>query len=90
MTVDLESVPEPRLHDAVATLDRAEQAVDVGDQIVVDAVQVLGHDRAEQQPAETGRRVDWQHEMAECETPRGLGRPRVPDLDLCQQHGAQT
>jgi hypothetical protein len=64
--------------------------VDVGDQIVLDAVQVLGHDGAEQETTEAGCRVDRQHQVAERESSRRLRRPGVPDLDLCQQHGVQT
>ena len=64
--------------------------MDVGDEIIIHAVQVLGHDRAEEQPTEARCRIDWKHEMTECETARGLSRPRVPNLDLSQQHGGQT
>ena len=46
-------------------------------------------DRAEQQSAEPGRRVDRQHEVAEGDPPRRRQRPVVPDLELRQQHGEQ-
>ena len=39
--VDLEAVAQPRLHDAVARLDLGDQPVDVADEIVVDARQVV-------------------------------------------------
>ena len=90
VAVDLEPMPQPRLHDAITVLDRGQQPVDIVHQVVVDPVQVLGHDRSEEEPTESGRRIDGQHEMAEREPPCRLGRPRVPDLDLGEQHGVQT
>ena len=37
VSVDLEAVPQPGLHDAFAALDLADQTVDVGHEVVVDA-----------------------------------------------------
>ncbi len=84
--IDLEAVPQSGLDDAFAALDLADQAVDVGDEFVVDAGQVRRDDRAEQQPAEARRRVDRQHHVAEGDAARRHGGPGVPDLELSEQH----
>ena len=88
VTVDLETMPQPRLDDALAALDLADQAVDVGDEIVVDAGQVGRHDRAEQQAAEARRRVDRQHHVPERDAARRHCGTGVPDLELSEQHRA--
>ena len=67
VAVDLEAVAQPRLHDALVPVDLVDQPVDVGDELVGDVADVAGDDGAEQQPAEAGRRVDGQHEVAEGE-----------------------
>ncbi len=90
VTVDLEPVPQARLHDPVAALDLVDQAVHVGMQLVVDAVDVTGDDGAEQQPAEAGRRVDGEDEVAERQAPGGHGRARVPHLELGEQHASRV
>ena len=90
VAVDLETMAQAWLHDPVTALDRCEQTVDIGDEVVVDAVQVLRNDGAEQQPAEARCRIDRQHQMAERDPSRGHCWTCVPDLDLCQQHGGQT
>ena len=86
VAVDLEAMAKPRLHDALVAVDLVDQAVDVGDEVVGDVVDVAGDHCAEQQAAEPGRRVDGQHQVAEGDTPRGRQRPRVPDLELGQEH----
>ena len=60
--------------------------MDVGDEIVVDAIEMSGHHRPEQQSAETGRRIDRQHHVPKSDTARRLGRPGVVDLELGEQH----
>ncbi len=86
VAVDLEPVTQARLHDSVAALDLVDQAVHVGMQLVVDAVDVTGDDGAEQQPTEAGRRVDGEDEVAERQAPGRHGRARVPHLELGEQH----
>ena len=86
VTVDLEPVSQARLHDSVAALDLVDQAVHIGMQLVVDAVDVTGDDGAEQQPTEAGRRVDGEDEVAERQAPGRDGGSRVPHLELGEQH----
>ena len=86
VAVDLVAVQQARLHDALAAADLVEQAVDVGDEVVVDVGQVLGDHRAEQQPAEAGQRIDREHEVTERDTPGRRDRAGVPHLQLGQQH----
>ena len=86
VTVDLEPVSQARLHDSVAALDLVDQAVHVGMQLVVDAVDVTGDDGSEQQATEAGRRVDGEDEVAERQAPGGDGGARVPHLELGEQH----
>ena len=90
VTVDLEPVSQARLHDPVAALDLVDQAVHVGKQLVVDAVDVIGDDGTEQQPAEAGRRVDGEDQVTERQAPGRYCRARVPDLELGEQHGVVT
>ena len=86
VAVDLEAVAQPRLHDADVAVDLVDQPVDVGDEVLGDVADVAGDDGTEQQPAEAGRRIDGEHEVAEREPPRRRQRPRVPHLQLGQQH----
>ena len=65
MPIDLIAMQQARLDDPFAATDLIEQPMDIGDQILVDVGQMRGDHRAEQQPAETRRRIDRQHEMAE-------------------------
>ena len=71
MTVDLEPVAQAGLDDAHAPVDLVDEAMDVGHEIGVDLADRRRGDGAEQQPAETGRRIDGQHEIAERDAPRG-------------------
>ena len=57
VAIGLEPVPQPRLGHPLAVLDLVDQAHDVAAQIGVDAADVVGDDRSEQQPAEAGRRL---------------------------------
>ena len=57
VTIDLVAVAQAGLHDARAPVDLVDEAVEVGQEVGVDAAEVGGDDRAEQQPAEAGRRV---------------------------------
>ena len=86
MAVDLEAVAQARLDDAHVPVDLVDQPVHVGDEVVRHVADVAGDDRSEQQPAEPGRRVDGQHEVAQRHAPRRRQRPGVPHLDLRQQH----
>ena len=90
VAVDLEPVTQARLHDSVAALDLVDQAVHIGMQLVVDAMDVTGDDGAEQQPAETRRGVDGKDEVAERQAPGRHGRARVPQLELGEQHAVVT
>ena len=85
--VDLEAVAQARLHDAVALLDLADEPGDVAEQVVVDTADVVGDHGTEQEPAEAGRRIDRQHQVAERDPPGRHRRPGVEDLQLGQQHG---
>ena len=58
VAVDLVAMLQARLDDALAAADLVQQPVHVGDELVVDVGQVGGDDRAEQQAAETRRRID--------------------------------
>src|SRR5690606_38018286 len=84
--VDLEAVPESRLHDSFAALDLTDQAHDVGLQLGVDAGDVLCHDGAEQESTEPGRRVDGQHQIAERHPPGRHCGSGVEHLQLGEQH----
>ena len=90
VTVDLEPVAQPRLHDSLAALDLVDQPHHVGHQIGVDAGEVLGDDGAQQQPTEPGRRVDRQHQVAERDPTGRHRRPGVEDLELGEQHQPST
>ena len=77
VAVDLVAVLQPRLHDALAAGDLVDQPADVGPQLLVDARQIGGDDRAEQHAAEPGRRVGGQHQVAERHAPGGRDAGRV-------------
>ena len=62
--------------------------MDVGDEVLRDVGDVAGDDGADQQAAEAGRRVDGQHEVAECDPPRRRQWPGVPHLELGEEHPA--
>ena len=82
MPIDLESVPQTGLNDACTSFDLGDQPVDVGDQVVVDPVEMRSDDRPEQQSAEARRWVDWQDEVPKRNAPRRHRRARVPHLEL--------
>ena len=65
VTIDLVAMQQSWLHDALAATDLVEQTVHVGYEIVVDVGQVRGDHGAEQEAAESRRRIDGQHEVAE-------------------------
>jgi hypothetical protein len=84
--IDLIAVPQAWLQDALAPSDFGDEPAQVGQRVGVDRLNVRGDDRAQEKPAETGWRVDRQHEVAEGDAPRRRVRARVPDLELGQQH----
>jgi len=71
LTIDLIPVAQSRLHHTVSAIDLQDEPVDVGHQLFVDFREVRGDDAAEQQPTQTGCRVDGQNQMAEREASRG-------------------
>ena len=89
VAVDLEPVPEAGLDDPLAEFDLADQAGDVGQQVGVDASDVVGDDGTEQQSTESRRRIDREHEVPERHPPGGHRRPGVEHLQLGQQHAAE-
>nr|ABM53610.1 putative extracellular serine protease [uncultured bacterium CBNPD1 BAC clone 2089] len=86
VTIDLEAVTKPRLHDSVTALDLEDEALNVGVEVVVDFVEMACDDRAQQHSPKTGRRIGWQNQVAKRNTPSGRDGPRVPDLEFCEQH----
>ena len=54
VTVHLVAVHQPRLDDAITAADLIEQAVHIGDHVVVDIGDVLGEDGAESRPPKPG------------------------------------
>ncbi|CAN5704442.1 hypothetical protein BH18ACT2_BH18ACT2_21550 [soil metagenome] len=86
VAVDLEPVAQPGLDDAHVAVDLVDQPVDVGDEVGGQVGAVTGDHSTEQQPAEAGRRLDRQHEVAESDPPGRRQRPGVPHLQLRQQH----
>ena len=86
VTIDLEAVAQTWLDDPTAVLDLDEQSADVGEVVGAQRAGVLGDDGAEQDPAESGRWIDREDEMAEGETPGRLGRSRVMYLEFGQEH----
>jgi hypothetical protein len=86
VAIDLETVTQTGLHDPLAVLDLFDEPRDVADQVDVDALDVTGDDRAEQQAAEPRGGIDRQARGSERHPPGGHGRARVEDLELRQQH----
>jgi len=64
VTVDLISMLQTRLHDTFATTDLVEEAMHVGNELVVDVGKMSGDHGAEQQTAEPRSRIDRQHKVA--------------------------
>ena len=89
VAVDLEAVAQPRLDDPLPRLDLADQAMDVGNEVLVDLVDVGGDDGAEEQAAEAGRRVGGQDEVAEGDT-RSRRQPRGGCARPPARRGAST
>lgn len=65
MSVDLKTMTQSRLRDALLATNLTDQSVEVGMKVLVHLGHVVGHDRREQDSAETGCRVDGQDEIAE-------------------------
>jgi hypothetical protein len=86
VAVDLEAVAEAGLHDALAPLDLGDEAVQVGQEVDVDAGEVAGHDGAEEEAAEARWGLGREDEVAERHAPRGGEGARMPHLQLGQQH----
>ena len=86
VAIDLEAVAQAGLDDAHVPVDLVDQPVDVGHEVLGTSPMWPASDGAEQQPAEAGRRVDGQHEVAERQAPRRRQRPGVPHLQLGQHH----
>jgi len=84
--VEREAVAQAGLDDALAPLDLVHETMEIGQQVEVDGAEVGGHDGAEQDAAESGRRVDGEHQMAERDAPRRGEGARMPHLELGQQH----
>ena len=86
VAVDLEPVPQARLHDPVAALDLVDQAVDVGMQLVVDAGDVPATTAPSNSPPKPGAgstgRTRWPSDSRRV----GHGGARVPHLELGEQH----
>ena len=70
MSVDLETMAQSRLRDALLATNLTDQSVEVGVKVFIHLGHVIRHDRRKQDSAETGRRVDRQDEIAERQTPR--------------------
>src|SRR4051794_36638344 len=85
--VGLEPVPEPGLHDADAALDLGDQPVEVVPLLFLEVAHAGGHDACQEDRAEAGRRIGGQPELTEGEAPSWCNGPRVPDLQLGEQHG---
>jgi hypothetical protein len=65
MSIDLVPMTQARLGDSFAALDLIDQAVGVGDQIIVDVDRVPGHHGRQQQSAESGCGISGQNEMTQ-------------------------
>lgn len=85
LPIDLVTVPQPRLHNPVASVDLQNQAVNVGNDVLVDVGQVGRNDSPEEKTAETGGGFDGQHEMSKREASRRRVRARVEDFDFSEQ-----
>jgi hypothetical protein len=83
-------MPQSRLHDPVAMLDLVDQSMHVRVQLVIDPMDVAGHDGAEQQPTKSRRRVDREDEVAERQATCWHGRAGVPQLELGEQHASRV
>jgi hypothetical protein len=86
VTIDLEPMAQPRLHDTLAVIHLGEQPMDVGDQIPIDIIEMGGDDRTEEQTAESGDRIDGQDQVPERHPASWCDGTRVPHLQLGQQH----
>jgi hypothetical protein len=90
VTIHLEPVTQPWLDDAIASFDRGQEPMDVGDELVLDSIEILSNDRSEQEATEARSGIDGKHQVPECQSTRRLSGAGVPDLDLGEQHGGQT
>ena len=86
VAVDLVSMAQPGLDDAVAALDLVDQTMEVRHEIVVDVLDMARDHRSQEHSAEPRCRIDREHERAESEASRRRTRPRVPDLEFGEQH----
>jgi hypothetical protein len=82
VTIDLISVLQRWLNNAVAARDLIDQPTEIGDELVVDIRQIRRDYGSEQYTAESWRRIGRQHEMAKRDPSRWRDGPRVPYLQL--------
>ena len=82
----LEAVPEARLRHALIFLELERQTVQVVEELRVEALDVAGHDRPQQQATEPGRRRDRQVATAEGHAAGRRDGPGVEDLEVGQDH----
>ena len=87
VTIDLQAVAEPRLHDTSALTNLGDQPVDIGHLIIVETTEVRSDDGAKQQATEAGRWIDWQHHVSEGNAACRHGWSRVEDLQFGEEHG---
>ena len=87
MDVGLEPVPQSQLGDAPAILQVIDQPQEVPPHVVRYGLGMGGDDRADEDPAEARSRLDREPRPAERHSPGGCHPPRVPHLELGQQHG---
>ncbi len=88
--IRLEAVADARLHDSLAVLELRHEHEKCVEVVRVQRVCAHGHDAAEQQGTEPGRRVDRKDPMAECDTPSRRVRAAVENLELGQDHVTQV
>ena len=85
--VDLESVPQSRLDHTLTVTYFVNQPVDITDLIIIDATEVRGNHRTDEEAAEPWSRVDREHHVTERDTSRRHRWPCVPDLEFGKEHG---
>ena len=82
--IDLKAVQQPGLHDPLTVLDLVHQPVQIGQQVLINAVEIRSQNSSEKQPTEAWQRIDGQKQMAERKPPGGGNGAGMPHFKFGQ------
>jgi hypothetical protein len=85
LPVDLIPVPQSRLHHTVTAVDLQHQAMNVWNEVFFHLREMRRHDAAQQQPTQTRRWVNRQHQVTKRQTSGWRMGTRVEDFDFRKQ-----